>query len=223
MSHKFEVSAAPRTVQGKSASRRLRRDGKVPAILYGAGQEPVSLQIDHTHLMLQSDHEAFYSTILTLKVAGSAEQQVIIKDMQRHPVRPLILHADFLRVSDTENIVLRVPVHFIHEDTCPAVKSGGGTIIHYLSEVEVVCLPKDLPEYVTVDMNTVALGQTVHLGDLKLPDGVQVYSIARGGDPQLPVVHILPPKIVEEAPAAAAAKGKGKAAAKPAAKPAAKK
>lgn len=218
MSHKFEVSAEPRTVQGKSASRRLRRDGKVPAILYGAGQEPVSLQIEHNHLMLQSDHEAFYSTILTLKVAGHGEQEVIIKDMQRHPVRPLILHADFLRVSATENIVLRVPVHFTHEDTCPAVKSGGGTIIHYLSEVEVICLPKDLPEYVTVDMNTVALGQTVHLGDLKLPEGVKVYSIARGGDPQLPVVHIQPPKIVEEAPAAAAAKGKGKAAAKPAAK-----
>ena len=216
MSHKFEVSAEPRTVQGKSASRRLRRDGKVPAILYGAGEESVSLQINHNHLMLQSDHESFYSTIITLKVDGSADQQVVIKDMQRHPVRPVILHADFLRIKATDKLVLRIPVHFMHEDTCPAVKSGGGTIVRYLSSVEVTCLPKDLPEYVTVDMNTVGLGQTLHIGELPLPEGVAVYALTRGGDPMLPVVFIEAPRIVEEAPVVAA-KGK-KGAAKPAAK-----
>jgi large subunit ribosomal protein L25 len=159
--------------------------------------------------MIQSDHEAFYSSILTLKIGG-ASQQVVIKDMQRHPVRPVILHVDFLRISEGENLVMNIPVHFTNQDTCPAVKSGGGTIVHYINHVEVVCLPKDLPEYITVDMQEVALGQTVHLGELKLPEGVRINSIARGGDTMLPVVFIEPPRIVEEKPAAVAAKGKAK-------------
>lgn len=210
MQTKFEVTAEPRTVQGKSASRRLRHDGKVPGILYGGGGEPAPIQIGHNHLMLQSEHEAFYSSILLLKI-GETRQEVIIKDMQRHPVRPQILHVDFVRISESEMLVMRIPVHFINQDTCPAVKSGGGTVIHYINEVEITCLPKDLPEYINVDMHAVGLGQILHLGELKLPAGVQVYSIFRGGDPMRPVVFIEPPRVVEEAPAAAAAKGKAKA------------
>ena len=205
MTQSFEVKASPRTAQGKSASRRLRRDGKVPAILYGAGQEPAALELHHNDLVLQSDHEAFYSTILTLKVAGRMDEKVVIKAMQRHPVRPLIMHCDFLRVSDNEELSLRIPVHFLNTESCPAVKSGGGTVHHFISDVEVTCLPKDLPTHIDVDMNTVGLGKTLHLKELPLPAGVRVTSIVRGGDPMLPVVTIEAPRAAEETQAAAAA------------------
>lgn len=214
MINKFEVSAETRSVQGKSASRRLRREGKLPGVLYGGGKEPTSLQLNHTELMLQSDNEAFYSHILTLKVAGVGDEQVVVKAMQRHPVRPAILHVDFLRVSDDSPLTMRIPVHFRNGDVCPAVKSGGGTVQYYTHEVEVMCLPKHLPEYIEVDMMPVAVGQTLHLADLNLPEGVQIALIAKVVDNQtnLPVVTIHPPKVVEETPAAAAkaAKGKGK-------------
>ena len=211
MTQTFEVTASPRSAQGKSASRRLRRDGKVPAILYGAGQEPSALELNHNDLVLQSDHESFYSSILTLKVAGRVDEKVVIKAMQRHPVRPLIMHCDFLRVSDNEEISLRIPVHFLNAESCPAVKSGGGTVHHFISEVEVTCLPKDLPTHIDVDMNSVGLGKTLHLKELPLPAGVRVTSIVRGGDPMLPVVTIEAPKAVEETQAAAAAAAAAKA------------
>ena len=214
MNKQFEVTATPRAAQGKSASRRLRREGKVPAILYGAGQEPAALELSHNDLALQSDHESFYSTILTLKVVGRMDEKVVIKAMQRHPVRPLIMHCDFLRVSDSEALTLRIPVHFLNGDTCPAVKSGGGTIHHYFSDIEVTCLPKDLPTHLEVDMNTVGLGKTLHLKELQLPAGVKVAALERGGDPMAPVVTIEAPKAVEETQAAAAAAAKGKAAKK---------
>ena len=194
MHNKFEVTAEPRSTRGKSASRRLRRDGKVPAILYGANKEPASIQLDHNQMLLHTEHEAFYSHILTLKMSNGADEKVVLKAMQRHPVRHLILHVDFLRIDENEELELRVPIHFINEDTCHAVKNEGGVVSHLMSDIEVLCLPKDLPEFIVVDLADVKLEETVHLGDLKLPAGVRSAAIAHGGDPMLPVVAIHAPR-----------------------------
>ena len=205
MLNKFEISAEPRTAQGKGASRRLRRLGKIPAILYGADKEPTTLQLDHNQMWLQTENEAFYSHILTLKLDGN-EEKVVVKDMQRHPFRQLIMHMDFLRINEAEELTLRVPLHFINEDTCIGVKQGGGVISHQLSDLEIICLPRDLPEFIEVDLANVELGQTLHLADLILPTGVRIASLAHGGDASLPVVSCHLPRTVEEAaPAAEAA------------------
>lgn len=201
MHNKFEVTAEPRSTQGKSASRRLRRTGKVPAILYGAGKEPASIQLDHNEMLLHTEHEAFYSHILTLKLTGG-DEKVVLKAMQRHPVRPLILHVDFLRINEAEELTLRVPLHFINEDAAPAVKTNGGVVSHHMSDIEVMCLPKDLPEYIEVDLMDLEIGHTIHLSELKMPAGVRVASIVHGGDPMLPVVSINAPKVADAAPAA---------------------
>jgi len=202
MQNRFEVTAEPRSMQGKSASRRLRRTGKVPAILYGAGKEPASIQLDHNEMLLHTEHEAFYSHILSLKFTSGAEEKVVLKAMQRHPVRPLILHVDFLRINEAEELTLRVPLHFVNEDSAPAIKTNGGVVSHHMSDIEVMCLPKDLPEYIEVDLMDVAIGDTVHLSELKLPAGVRIASIVHGGDPMLPVVSINAPKAADAAPAA---------------------
>lgn len=202
MQNRFEVTAEPRSMQGKSASRRLRRTGKVPAILYGAGKEPASIQLDHNEMLLHTEHEAFYSHILSLKFTNGAEEKVVLKAMQRHPVRPLILHVDFLRINEAEELTLRVPLHFVNEDSAPAIKTNGGVVSHHMSDIEVMCLPKDLPEYIEVDLMDVAIGDTVHLSELKLPAGVRIASIVHGGDPMLPVVSINAPKAADAAPAA---------------------
>lgn len=204
MQNKFEVTAEPRSMQGKSASRRLRRAGKVPAILYGAGKEPASIQLDHNEMLLHTEHEAFYSHILTLKFAGGADEKVVLKAMQRHPVRPAILHVDFLRINETEELTLRVPLHFLNEDTAPAVKTQGGIVSHHMSDLEIMCLPKDLPEYIEVDLMNVGIGETIHLSDLKLPAGVRVAVIVHGGDPMQPVVSMNAPKAAAEEAAPAA-------------------
>ncbi len=197
----FEISAEPREVRGKGASRRLRRAGKVPAILYGADQEPTNLQLDHNDVLRHAEHEAFYSHVLTLKVAGN-EQRVVIKDMQRHPYKPFITHMDFQRVSETTALTMRIPIHFINEDNCAGVKQQGGVISHQMSDLEIICLPKDLPEYVEVDVEALELGNTIQLGDLRLPDGVQSVVLAQGGDAVLPVVSVNAPRIeeVDQAP-----------------------
>lgn len=202
MQNRFEVTAEPRSMQGKSASRRLRRTGKVPAILYGAGKEPASIQLDHNEMLLHTEHEAFYSHILSLKFTSGAEEKVVLKAMQRHPVRPLILHVDFLRINEAEELTLRVPLHFVNEDSAPAIKTNGGIVSHHMSDIEVMCLPKDLPEYIEVDLMDVAIGETVHLSELKLPAGVRIASIVHGGDPMQPVVSINAPKAADAAPAA---------------------
>lgn len=202
MQNRFEVTAEPRSMQGKSASRRLRRTGKVPAILYGAGKDPASIQLDHNEMLLHTEHEAFYSHILSLKFTNGAEEKVVLKAMQRHPVRPLILHVDFLRINEAEELTLRVPLHFVNEEAAPAVKTNGGIVSHHMSDIEVMCLPKDLPEYIEVDLMDVAIGDTVHLSELKLPAGVRIASIVHGGDPMQPVVSINAPKAADAAPAA---------------------
>jgi large subunit ribosomal protein L25 len=195
MSNAFELNATVRSDLGKGASRRLRRLAEmVPAIIYGEGKPAVNISIPHKDIQKALTNEAFYSHILTLKMSNGADEKVVLKAMQRHPVRPLILHVDFLRIDENEELTLRVPIHFINEASCPAVKNEGGVVSHLMSDIEVLCLPKDLPEYIVVDLAEVKLNETNHIGDLKLPAGVRSAAIAHGGDPMLPVVAIHAPR-----------------------------
>jgi large subunit ribosomal protein L25 len=185
----FEVNAEARTDTGKGASRRLRRAGQVPAILYGAGQEPQMLSVSHNALLRHLEEEAFYTHLLTIKTGDKAEKAVL-KDLQRHPAKPFILHADFQRVDANTTLHMHIPLHFINEDTCVGVKTGGGAISHQVVEVLIHCLPKDLPEYIEVDMHEVQLGQTLHLSDLKLPEGVELPELSQGQEHDHPVVTV---------------------------------
>ncbi len=190
MSNAIVIFAEKRSVQGKGASRRLRRaDGKVPAILYGSDKEPQLLSVIAKDLKKALENEALYSSILTLNVDGATES-VILKDLQRHPFRVEILHADFLRVSQDQAITVNVPLHFINEDNCKGVKLGGGMIERHMTEVEVSCLPRDLPEFIEVDVADLELGQLVHLSELKVPAGVTFVALQQGSDHDLPVVAV---------------------------------
>ncbi len=214
MSAKFELTAEPRTGQGKGASRRLRRDGKVPAVMYGAGKPPVMLALSHNAMLRHLEDEKFHTSILTVKVDGAADQ-AILRDYQMHPFKPLVMHVDLQRISATEKIHMRVPLHFTGEDVCPGVKQQGGLIGHLMTEIDVTCLPKDLPEFLTADLSGLHIGESLHLSDIKLPDGVQITSLAHGGD-DLAVATVTTVRVEEEAPAAAAAPAAGAAAAAPA-------
>jgi large subunit ribosomal protein L25 len=174
----FTISAEVRSDLGKGASRRLRHASKVPAIVYGAGKDPVSITLDHDKLMHSLENEAFYSSILTLDFAGNSEKAVL-KDLQRHPAKPVILHADFLRISESEKLKMHVPLHFLNEEAAPGVKIGG-VVTHNVTEVEVQCLPANLPEYLEVDMADVEIEQIVHLSDIKLPEGVEMVELLHG-------------------------------------------
>ncbi len=188
MQETFEVIAEARSDTGKGASRRLRRTGKIPAIVYGAHKEPAMIQLVHSEMLLHLQHEAFYSHILELKVDGGA-QQVILKDLQRHPAKPFIMHVDFLRVSADEKLKTHVPLHFMNEEKCAGVKHGG-IVSHNLTDVEVTCLPKDLPEFIEVDMTDLDVGDIVHLSDLKLPQGVEIVALLAGPEHDVPVTTI---------------------------------
>jgi len=194
MSVSFEVNAQPRTGTGTGASRRLRRTGLVPAIVYGAHQDPEMVSVSHNELLKHLEHEAFYSHVLDLKV-GDDVTKVVLKDMQRHPAKPFILHVDFMRVSQDEKLKMVVPLHFLNEDTCKGVKLGG-VVSHTITEVEIVCLPKDLPEFIGVDMAEMEIGSIVHLSELVLPEGV---ALAHAPDPDEPVVVIHSARGGEEA------------------------
>ena len=173
MSTAFELSAELRQDMGKGASRRLRRkENKVPAIMYGGGEEPISLSLNHNELKKALENQAFYSHILTIHVDGN-KQQAVLKALQRHPYKPRILHLDFLRITGKEKIQMQVPLHFVGGDQAPGVKIDGGIISHLLSNIEVRCLPADLPENIEVDLSNLALDQSLHLSDLKLPKGVE--------------------------------------------------
>lgn len=216
---KFELNADMRDVKGKGASRRLRRDGKVPAVLYGADKGPVMLTLDHNTLYHQVKNEAFYSSILTVKV-GKDTEQAVLRDIQMHPFKPRIAHLDLQRISATEKLHMRVPLHFINQDIAPGVKQLGGIVTHLMNEVDITCLPKDLPEFLTVDMGHLGLNQAVHLSDIKLPEGVTITSFAHGGD-DLAVANITAIREeVEAAPVVAvAAEGAAAAPAAEGAKP----
>ncbi len=193
----FEINAEPRGDVGKGASRRLRRDGKLPGVVYGSKKDAMPITLKQNDVLHQLENEAFYSSILTLNIS-SQKEQVILKDLQRHPYKLTLLHIDFQRIDEKEKLTIRIPIHFINESKCIGVKQGGGVISRIMNELEISCLPKDLPEFIEVDMENIDLGDTVHLGDLKLPEGVESYALIHGGDPDQPIVTVHLPKVAEE-------------------------
>jgi large subunit ribosomal protein L25 len=213
MKTSFELDAEFRETQGKGASRRLRHDGKVPAILYGGHNEARRLSLNHQKLLIMLDNERFYSTILSLKV-GEEKQAAILKDVQRHPFKNAILHVDFQRVEDNEKIRISIPLHFKGEAVSPGVKTQGGLVSHIRTEVEVSCLPKDLPEYIEVDLSGLSLNESLHLSQLPLPPGVTLVELAKE---DAAVVTIYSPRAEEPEPTAAAAEGAAAGGAAPAA------
>ena len=169
----FELKAQARTLQGSGASRRLRRAGKVPGIIYGGEATPQAIELDHNELLLDMKKEAFQASILTIALNGK-KQQVLLRDTQMHAYKPQILHVDFQRVSATEELHIMVPLHFINEDTAPGVKLSGGLVNHVLTEVDIQCLPRNLPEFIEVDVGALDVGESIHLSELKLPKGVKL-------------------------------------------------
>ncbi|MEM6818564.1 MAG: 50S ribosomal protein L25/general stress protein Ctc [Pseudomonadota bacterium] len=206
MTDKIDLVAEFREDQGKGASRRLRKEGKVPAILYGAGRQPRSISLQHNKLQRALEDESFYSSVLNIMV-GDKSQEAILKDLQRHPAKNQILHVDLQRIVAGEAIRMSVPLHFTGEDVAPGVKLQGGVVAHLINEVEVVCLPKDLPEYIEVDVSELDIDSIVHLSDIKLPKGVEVPQLAQGSDYDQPVVSISKPRAAVEATADADADG----------------
>src|SRR5512138_506342 len=204
MKTSFEIIADPRDgAQGKGASRRLRRSGKVPAILYGGKEDPRQILFDHQNLLTLVVNDRFYSTILSIKINGET-QAAVLKDVQRHPAKNQILHLDLQRVLDDEPIRMRIPLRFVGGGSAPGVKTQGGVISHLLNDVEVSCLPKDLPEQIEVDLSEMSINEMKRLSDLKLPENVQIIDLIHGRDEA--VVSIHHPRAEEaEAPAAEAA------------------
>jgi large subunit ribosomal protein L25 len=189
MKQEFNLDAELREDQGKGASRRLRREGKVPAILYGGGRPPRTLALDHNKVLQQLDHEAFYSSILTITV-GDKSQPAILKDVQRHPAKRQVLHMDMQRVREDEKIRMHVPLHFLGEQVAPGVKQGGGAVFRLRTEVEVSCLPKDLPEYFEVDISNLGLDEMLYLSDIKVPEGVELTELTHGEEHDDAIVSI---------------------------------
>jgi len=195
MKKTFTVPATARSDMGKGASRRLRRANKVPAIVYGANKDAESITIEHNLLLRFLEEESFYTQILDLDIDGKKEN-VILRDLQRHPFKPRILHVDLQRISSTEKVSMHIPLHFVGAEVSPAVKLGGGLISHLITEVEVRCLPKDLPEFIELDLSAIELNQTIHLSDLKLSPGIEVVAILHGEDK--PVVSAYLPRVAAE-------------------------
>jgi large subunit ribosomal protein L25 len=194
MSDQFELHAEIREDLGKGASRRLRRlADHVPAIIYGADKDAQPLTLVRKDLEKALQNEAFYSHVLTIHV-GKEKQKAILKDLQRHPAKESVMHADFLRVDENKPIKLHVPIHFINEEKAYGVKTEGGIVQHQETDIEVQCLPGDIPEYVEVDMLEVAIGQIIHLSDIALPEGVVSVALALGEDHDLAVASIIAPR-----------------------------
>ncbi|WP_163574805.1 50S ribosomal protein L25/general stress protein Ctc [Halomonas faecis] len=190
----YTLNASVRNDLGKGASRRLRRaNEQVPAIVYGGEQAPQPIAVDKTSFYKALEEEAFFSSVITLQVDGKP-QQVVVRDLQRHPYKPLVTHADFLRVDATHAINLRIPLHVIGEETCVGIKDQGGELHVLSNDIEVSCLPKDLPDYLEVDIADVELGSTLHLSDLKLPAGVTLVELSHGEDHDNAVLSITKPK-----------------------------
>ena len=199
MSDDFDLIADLREDQGKGASRRLRREKKVPAIIYGAGRPPRSLAFDHNKVLLKLENESFYSSILNIKV-GNKSQDAILKDLQRHPAKNQIMHMDFQRIVADEVIRMNVPLHFIGEDVAPGVKAGGGSVSHLMTDVEIVCLPRNLPEFIDVDVSELELDAILSMSDIELPEGVEIPALAQGPEANRPIVsiHIIKEVVIEE-------------------------
>ena len=192
----FELEAELRSDKGKGASRRLRREGKVPAVMYGAHKEPTMLSLDHNEMLHHLENEAFYSHILTVKIGGNTEQ-AILKDLQRHPSRAQLWHVDLQRVSANEKIRVHVPLHFINEETCPGVKAGG-MVTHNVTEMEIQCLPKNLPEFIEADLAKLEMDAILHMSDIKLPAGVEIVELSHGAGHDQAVASIHMPRGAKE-------------------------
>jgi large subunit ribosomal protein L25 len=209
MSDQFEVLAEVREDMGKGSSRRLRRvAGQIPAIIYGGEKDPQPLTIIRKDLEKSLENESFYSHVLSINVAGKKEK-AILKDLQRHPARNSVTHADFMRVDDKVAIKVNVQFHFVNEESSIGVKQEGGLVQHQVTEMEILCLPADIPEYVEVDMQDIAVGQIVHLSDVKLPAGVTSVALALGDDHDLAIASINAPKGGGDEDEAAAAEDAG--------------
>ncbi len=206
-----EITAERRADQGKGASRRLRRAGKVPAVVYGAGQAAENIQFDHLKLSVAARNNWFSSAILDLLVDGNREK-VLLRDVQKHPVKPVLLHLDFLRIDESKPIRVYVSIKFVNKETSPAAKTAGVVISHNIMEVEVSCLPKDLPEYIELDLGNLDLGDVLHLSDLKLPAGVEIPELKLGKEYDHTVVSAQAVREEEEPAPAEAAAAEGAAA-----------
>ena len=216
MSKNIEIQAQSRKDEGKGASRRLRRASFVPAVVYGAGKDPESIQIEHNTILLASRNESFFSSIINLNVDGKV-QKVLVRDWQKHPYKQLMMHMDFLRINEKEAIRVSVPLHFLNKEKSPAAKTSGVVVSQNLTEVEISCLPKDLPEFIELDLADLKPGDIIHLSELKLPANVEVVALHLGEGHDIPVVTAnTVQEEVEEAPA------EGEAAPAAAAAPAAK-
>ena len=191
MAQDFELNVEPRADLGKGASRRLRRLGNmVPAVIYGGGAEPVSITISHKDIHRVCENEAFFAHIVKINMKGGGVDNVIIKDLQRHPAKDRVMHADFLRVRMDQEITVEVPLHFLNEEAALGVKRDGGMVSHVMSSLEIACLPADLPEYIEVDVLELALGDSIHMDEVKLPSGVTIPALGLGEDHNQVVVSI---------------------------------
>lgn len=200
MSERIEIDAELRTDVGKGASRRLRRlADKVPGIIYGSGKEPVALTLEHRQLAKAMEEEAFFSQVIVIK-AGKKKQDAVVRDVQRHPASEKVMHIDFLRVSADTAIQVHVPLHFLNEETCIGVKMGGGSVSRNLVEVEISCLPGNLPEYIELDIKDLDVGSALHLSDLELPEGVELTAFSHGDveGRDSAVVSVIPPRAGSE-------------------------
>ena len=218
MAKTHEIKAQSRKDEGKGASRRLRHASFVPAVVYGAGKDPESIQIEHNTILLAAKHEWFFSSVLDLNVDGKV-QKVLVRDWQKHPFKQLMMHMDFLRINENEVVRVNVPLHFLNQETSPAAKTSGVVISHNLTEVEVSCLPKDLPEFIELDLGKLKEGDIIHLSQLTLPADVEIPALALGEDHDIAVVTVMfVQEEVDETPEAA--EGDAAAAKPAAAKPA---
>lgn len=197
MANVFEFVAEARSATGSSAAKVVRRQGKVPAVMYGGNAAPAMLVLDHNELLKHLAHEAVYSHVLDVKVDGKTEKAVL-KHIQRHPAKPQILHIDFMRVDESHKLKVHVPLHFINESVSVGVKKGG-VINHSMVDVEITCMPSALPEYIEVDMANVDAGVTLHLSDLVLPAGVEIPELHQGSEHDHPVVQVVKPRGAEDA------------------------
>jgi large subunit ribosomal protein L25 len=196
---KFEISAAKREAQGTGASRRLRRTGRVPGIVYGGAEDPVNIELDHKDLFQSLRNEKFHASILTLKLNGAA-QQVLLRAVNMHPFKLQVQHVDFQRVSKDKKIHMKVPLHFVNAEKSPGVKEQGGIASHVLNELDIVCFPDDLPEFIEVDLSSLTVGHSLHVRELTLPKGVEL-SLHKSEDPVVATV-VIPSLVVEEEEAA---------------------
>jgi large subunit ribosomal protein L25 len=213
---KIEVTAFPRTSQGKGASRRLRATGRVPGVIYGAGKDAQSVEFDHKALLRHLRLEAFHSSILDMNVEGRKDR-VLLRDFQMHPWKEQVQHVDFQRIDPKKKIHMAVPLHFLNAEICPGVKLGKGVVQHIINELEIQCLPDDLPEYIEVDLKDLELGHSIHVSEMKLPRGVEPTAKIKADNPSVVTVQVPKEVAVEEEVAAPVTEITGQAPEAPAA------